>query len=315
MLISIAIPCYRSEKNLKFVVDEIREEFKSHPEHDYQIILVCDGSPDHTDAVIRELCAEDQKVIGVLLSRNYTQSNAKMAALPYVDGEVLVYMDDDGQHPPKDIFTLADKVLEGNDLVYASFREKEQSLFKIWTSDMFGYLMVKMGKRPKGIKVSSFMAYSRFVVDQLKNYTSPTPSEAGYIYSITTKIANIESQQRKRKSGRSGYSLSKLINLAVTSLTNFTIVPLRMINKIGIFTAIIGMIYGIMLVIRKLLFRISVPGYTSNMVALLILGGLILMALGIVGEYVGRVYILLSNKPQYVVREAINAKDRQDEKQ
>ena len=122
MLITVAIPCYRSEKNLKAVVDEIREEFQKHSQYDYQIILVCDGSPDHTDEVIRDLCNADSRITGILLSRNFTQSNAKMAALPYVRGEVLVYMDDDGQHPPEDIFALTDKVQEGYDVVYAHLK-------------------------------------------------------------------------------------------------------------------------------------------------------------------------------------------------
>ena len=118
MLISIAIPCYRSGKNLEMVVDEIRSVFAQQEEYDYQIILVCDGSPDHTDEVIRKLCAEDKSIIGVLLSRNFTQSNAKMAALKYVEGDVLVYMDDDGQHPAEDIFRLVEKIREGYDVVY-----------------------------------------------------------------------------------------------------------------------------------------------------------------------------------------------------
>ena len=315
MLISIAIPCYRSEKNLEMVVDEIRSVFAKREGFDYQIILVCDGSPDHTDEVIRKLCEEDRKIVGVLLSRNFTQSNAKMAALKYVQGEVLVYMDDDGQHPAEDIFRLAEKVQEGYDVVYAYFDHKEQSRFKIWTSDLFGEISEKTGRRPKGIKTSSFMAYSRFAVDELKAYTSPTPALGGYLYTVTTKFANIESTQRKRASGKSGYNLIKMISLAVTGLTNFTIVPLRMIDVIGSVSAVIGLIYGLVLIVRKLFFAAVVPGYTSNMVVMLILGGLILISLGLVGEYVGRIYMLLSNKPQYVVREELNAPAGPDEEQ
>ena len=308
MLISVAIPCYRSEKNLEKVVDEIRSVFAQREEYNYQIILVCDGSPDHTDEVIRKLCAEDEKIVGVLLSRNFTQSNAKMAALKYVQGEVLVYMDDDGQHPAEDIFRLVEKVREGYDVVYAHFDHKEQSRFKIWTSDLFGKLSEKTGRRPKGIKTSSFMAYSRFAVDELKGYTSPTPSLGGYLYTVTTRFANIESTQRKRASGKSGYNLLKMISLAVTGMTNFTIVPLRMIDVVGSVSAVIGLLYGLILLVRKLFFAAVVPGYTSNMVVLLILGGMILISLGLVGEYVGRIYILLSNKPQYVVREELNVR-------
>ena len=306
MLISVAIPCYRSEDNLGSVVDEIKEVFRDQEDFDYQIILVCDGSPDHTDEVIKKLCKEDKKITGVLLSRNFSQPNAQMAALPYARGKVLVYMDDDGQHPAEDIFKLVNKILEGNDVVYAHFAEKQQPFFKIWTSDLFGWISEKFGRKPKGIKTSSFFAYSRFSVDSLLNYMSPSPSMGGYIYSITTKIANVESRQRERRSGTSGYNLVKMISLAVMALTNFTIMPIHIIDALGIFSALIGMLYGIVLVLRKLLWGKVVLGYTSTMVVMLILGGLILTGLGVVGEYVGRVYMLLSNKPQYIVRETIN---------
>lgn len=307
MLVSVAIPCYRSENNLEAVVDEIKTVFKERPEYSYQIILVCDGSPDNTDQVIKKLCSEDSNITGVLLSRNFTQSNAKMAALPYVKGDVLVFMDDDGQHPASDIFKLTDKVLEGYDVVYAHFQNKQQSFFKIWTSSLFGWLSEKCGRKPKGIKTSSFLAYSRFSVDMLLQYSSPSPSAGAFLYSVTTRITNVDSTQRKRRSGTSGYNLVKMVGLAVKGLTNFTIVPLRMIDTLGIISATIGFIYGIYLVIRKLFLGTVAPGYTSNMVVMFILGGLILIGMGLVGEYVGRIYILLSNKPQYIVRELINS--------
>ena len=306
MLISIAIPCYRSEKNLEAVVNEIRDEFSKHPEDDYQIILVCDGSPDHTDEVIRRICAQDEKITGVLLSRNYTQPNAKMAAIPHVRGEVLVFMDDDGQHPADGIFPLADMIVKGYDVAYASFPQKKQSRLKALSSRMNEKMLERLGTRPKGIRISSFVAYSRFVVERLKEYKSPSPSFGGFVNTITTKYTNVDIQQRKRLSGKSGYSVRKLINLAITSYTNFTVVPLRIIDIIGFVSAFIGMIYSIVIVVRKLVFRNIALGYTSNMAALLILGGLILIALGLVGEYVGRIYMLLSNKPQYTVRETIN---------
>lgn len=309
MLISVSIPCYRSENNLEFVVEEIKEVFKCHPEYQYQIILVCDGSPDNTDKVIKKICNEDDNITGIMLSRNFTQANAKMAALPYVKGDVLVYMDDDGQHPAEDIIKLAEKIFEGNDVVYAHFTNKKQSLFKIWTSNLFGWLSEKFGKRPKGIKTSSFHAYSRFAVDMLLKYQSPSPSAGSYLYSVTTKIVNIESKQRKRKSGTSGYNLMKMISLAIMALTNFTIVPLRIMDGLGVISAILGIVYGIFLVSKKLILGAVSPGYTSNMVVMLILGGLILIGVGIVGEYVGRVYMLLSNKPQFIIREVINEKE------
>lgn len=316
MLISVAIPCYKSEKNIGAVVDEIRSEFAARPEHDYQVILVNDGSPDRTDEAIRKICAADSKVTGVLLSRNFTQSNAKMAALPYVKGDVLVFMDDDGQHPASGIFALADKITEGFDVVYAHFdsKKKKQSFFKVFTSDLNGKIVEKMGTRPKGIKTSSFMAYSIFVVEELKKYNVPTPSLGAYAFSVTTKICNIDLEQRERLSGKSGYTLKRLVNLALNGYTNFTSVPLRISFYLGAFFAFLGFIYGLVLVIRKLFFGPVSLGYTSTLTALLILGGLILLSLGLIGEYIGRIYLLLSDKPQYAVRELLNAPEENADK-
>lgn len=306
MLISIGIPCYRSEKYLAKTVQEIIDAFDKRPEYDYQFILVCDGSPDHTDDVIRQLCIQNDKITGVLLSRNFSQNNARMAALPYAKGDVLVYVDDDGQHSPEDIFRLADKISEGYDIVFAKFNVKREGWFRNKASDIFDGIAAKFNNRPKGIKISGFYAYSRFAIDQLLKHNNPIPSPGSYLYSMTTKVANIDTEQRRRREGTSGYNLRKLISLTLISLTNYTVVPLRIIDVIGFVSAGLGFLYGIILIIKRLFTKTYVAGYTSNMVLILILGGLILISLGLVGEYIGRVYMLLSNKPQYIVREEIN---------
>lgn len=305
-LITIAIPCYRSEHNIEAVADEIRSEFSKHEEYDYQIVLVNDGSPDDTFGAIRRICEKDKKVVGVNLSRNFTQANARMAALPYVKGDVLIYMDDDGQHPAEGIFTLAAKVQEGYDVVFAHLTNKKTSRFKIVTSDLFNALSVKFDVKPKGIKNSAFVALSRFAADQLLTYKSPSPSYSNFLYRVTTKYANVSIEQRKRLSGESGYTLKKLVNLAIESLTNFTVVPLHLMMGFGASVAGIGFLTAIVLIVKKLVNPAIVMGYTSLMSVILILGGIIMAMIGLVGEYIGRVYMMLSDLPQYVVREVLN---------
>lgn len=309
MLISIAIPCYRSSKTIENVVQEIRQEFSKQLKHSYQIILVNDGSPDNTFEVIRELCARDEKIIGVDLSRNYTQANAKMAALPFVEGDVLIYMDDDGQHPASGIFQLTEKIEEGYDLVYAKFSHKKASFFKKFTSEWNSRIREILGVKPKGIKTSPFMALNRMLIDKALEYKSPSPSLGAYLLRITTRIANVEVEHRSRLVGKSGYTLKKLVNLALRSYTNFTITPLRMASYIGIVTAFIGLFYGIYLLVRKLVHPSVVAGYTSMMSVTLFIGGMIMFMLGILGEYVGRMYMLLSDEPQYTVREIVGEKN------
>ena len=309
MLISIAIPCYCSINNLRSVVDEIRGEFAKRPQDDYRILLICDGSPDRTDELIRKLCEEDSKITGILLSRNFTQNNARFAAVPYFEGDALVYMDDDGQHPAEGIFQLAEKIREGSDVVYAHLTEKKYSKFRILTSDINRRINISLGLLPKEIEVSSFFALSPFSVDKLREYDSPNPNMGAYLLSQTTKFSNVEIEQRERLSGKSGYTLKKLFELAITGYTNFTVIPLRIADYTGAAAALLGFIYGIIVLIRRLVARIAIPGYASIVILLLIIGGMILVSLGLLGEYVGRIYISLSSKPQYTIRETIKKQD------
>lgn len=309
MLISIVIPCYRSEKTLPGVVEEIRNAFAGRPDHDYQIVLVNDGSPDQgaTYRTIQKLCQEDSKIVGVDMSRNFGQARAKMAALGYVKGDCVVYMDDDGQHPAEGIFKLVDKLQEGYDVVYARFPQKKHSLFKRVTSNMFRRVQEMLKVKAPGIYISSFYAISRFAVEALKRYHSPAPSSGAYLLNVTTKFANIDIEHRSRAAGTSNYSLKKLFALALTSMTNFTMIPLRASAVLGAVIACLGFLYGLVLVIQKTIYPSVAIGYTSQMAILLLLGGMILLVLGIVGEYIGRIYMILSDLPQYVIREAMNA--------
>lgn len=309
MLISIVIPCYRSSKTLPFVTEEIRSVFAAHPEYEYQIVLANDGSPDQgaTLGVIRELCEKDSRIIGVDMSRNFGQARAKMAALQYADGDCVVYMDDDGQHPAEGIIPLVEKIREGYDVVYARFPKKNHSLFKRVTSNMFRKLQEALKVKAKGIYISSFYAVSRFAVEALKRYHSPSPSSGAYLLNVTTRFANVDLPHRSRVAGRSNYSLKRLFGLAMTSMTNFTLVPLRASAVMGASIACIGFLFGLYLVIRKLIHPAIAIGYTSQMAVNLLLSGMILLVLGIVGEYIGRIYMILSDLPQYVVRDVYGA--------
>jgi undecaprenyl-phosphate 4-deoxy-4-formamido-L-arabinose transferase len=311
MLVSICIPCYRSAQTLPAVVDEIRQVFQGKDGYQYQIVLVNDGSPDNTFQVIQTLCQADKNIIGVDLSRNYGQASAKMAALPYATGDAIVYMDDDGQHPAAGIFPLLDKLAEGYDIVYARFPQKRHSWFKRITSRMYQTVSEWIGNKPRGISVSSFTAWSRMAADAVMRYNSPFPASGLYLNKITTRIANVDVEHRNRLAGESGYSLGKLISLTITALTNFSIIPLRIASFIGGVCAVAGFIAGIAVVIRKLLHPAISAGYSSIISVIFFIGGIIMMILGVMGEYIGRIYMTVSDMPQYNVRQALNAADTQ----
>lgn len=288
------------------MVTSIREEFAKHEGYEYQIVLVNDGSPDNTFEVITQLCEEDKNIIGMNLSRNHGQASAKIAALRYATGDALVYMDDDGQHPAEEIFKLVKKVEEGYDVVYAHFPKKKASIFKKITSDLHNKIAEWTGNKPKGIYRSSFVAWSKFALECVKNYHSPFPSAGAYLLCVTDKFANVEVEHKKRMEGSSNYNLRKLINLWLNSFTNFSIVPLRLASFIGISCAGFGFLFGIYVVIRKQLHPGVPAGYTSTIAIMLFIGGMIMMMLGLLGEYIGRMYMILSNKPQYSVHKALN---------
>jgi len=310
MTVSVVIPCYRSELTIRTVVDEIKDTVAKRDNWDYQIILVNDCSPDNTFSVIRQLCEEDKRIVGVDMSRNYGQETAIVAGLGYADGDAVVVMDDDGQHPTQEMWKLIEKMQEGYDIVYAAFPHKHHSWFKRFTSDLHGVINEWIGCKPKGIVLSSFWCLSPFCAKELSKYHSPFTSRGGYLMRITQKFANVEiDEHRDRLAGSSGYNLKKMLELWFSNFTNFSIVPIRAMAKLGWITAAVGFLFGIYLIIRKLVDPAVAIGYTSIMSVILFIGGIIMAMIGFMGEYIGRKYMTVSGMPQFIVRQSINAKD------
>lgn len=308
MLISICIACYRSEKTLPIVVKSIEELFSKQDKYDYEIILVNDCSPDNTFGVIRNLCQNNDKITGIDLSRNYGQAAAKMAAFQYVNGDAVVLMDDDGEHPVEGIFQLVDKLNEGYDVVYAHFNNRQHTLMKRLTSNLHGKLLEVMGNKPKGVYRSAYAAWSKTVVEAMKKYKSPFMSIGPYLTHLTTKYANVDMEHHSRIAGQSGYSYKKLFKMWSNIFFSFSMFPLRIASYLGFVMASCGFIFGVYLIIRKIMNPEIVAGFTSILATLLLLGGLILIILGIIGEYIGRIYMTISDMPQYTIRTVVNDK-------
>lgn len=313
--VSVAIPCYKSARTIGQVVSEIRDTIRSRPDFDYQIVLVNDYPEDDTFDVIASLCREDEKIIGVNLSRNFGQTTAKMAALPYVKGDVLVYMDDDGQHPADQIFLLVDKVLEGYDLVYARFARKHHSVFKRLTSWLNGKVLEINGSKPRGIVLSSYYAMNRIAIEALQHYKSPFPSMGGYLSHVVQRYANVDMEHRSRIAGSSNYTLKKLLGLWFTGFTNFSTVPLRFASVVGLACAGFGFVTAVAMVIRKILNPRIAAGFTTSIATQLFIGGMVMMLLGFCGEYIGRIYMTVSNMPQYEIRQVIGGETAEDNRQ
>lgn len=310
MKITVAIPCYRSAKTLPLIVDRIRETIKNQPGYDYQIVLVNDCSPDNTFDVIRELCSHDSRIIGVNLMHNWGQAHARMATLQYIEGDIAVFMDDDGQHSIERMFDLIHKVEEGYDLVSADFSKKQEKWSKRFTSNLSAKVFKAMGKRPEGAVSSSYFAINRICIENLQNYTSPFPSFFGYLYQIAGRFTSIKFEQQKRMEGTSGYNFKKRFKLWFDSFFNFNMIPVRFAFFAGLFS--VGMSFlSLVIGLFNLIFGTGSIVVGTLLVALIfMMGGILMLILGIVGEYVGKMYLVLSNQPQYVVREAINYKEK-----
>lgn len=312
-LISFVIPCYRSEVTLPKVVDEIRETAGRLREqgkaYDYEIILVNDCSPDDTFSVIRRLCSEDRRIKGVNLARNFGQHAALMAGFHQVKGEVVICLDDDGQTPADEAGKLLEGIEKGSDVVYARYEHKKHSAFRnfgSWVNEEMARIM--LGK-PKDLYVSSYFAAKRFVVEELKRYTNAYPYVIGLVLRTTKRISNVTVCHREREVGTSGYTFGKLIGLWFNGFTAFSVKPLRLATAVGLVCSGGGFIYGIYTIIKKLV-NPNVPmGFSSLMAAIVFMGGMTMMMLGLVGEYIGRMYISMNNSPQFVIRETVNEEE------
>lgn len=308
-LVSFVIPCYNSSQTIERVIEEISTTMEKVEDYRYEIVLVNDCSPDDTFDVIRDICSKRGDVCGVNLAKNFGQHAALMAGFHYVNGDIIVCLDDDGQTPAKEVPKLLDKMKEGYDVVYAKYEHKQHSAFRNFGSRINELMTRVMLNKPKDLYISSYFAAKRFIVDEMIKYTNPYPYVIGLVLRTTNKIANVEVAHREREIGTSGYTLGKLLTLWFNGFTAFSIKPLRMATAIGAFVAMAGFVYGIYTVIRKLVDPNIIIGFSSLMSAIVFIGGMVMLMLGIIGEYIGRIYISLNNSPQYVIRECINDRE------
>lgn len=302
-MISFVIPCYKSALTIGQVVAEIKETILDEA---YEIILVNDASPDNTFDVIRELCSADSNIIGVNLNENFGQHAALMAGFHQVSGDIVVCLDDDGQTPAREAGKLIEAVRQGHDAVYARYARKRHSGFRNFGSHLNELMARFLLEKPKELYLSSYFAAKRFIIDEMVKYDNPYPYVIGLLLRSTKDIVNVDVCHREREVGQSGYTLSKLFKLWLNGFTAFSVKPLRVATATGFFVAFAGFVYGIVTIIRKLMGLNYVLGFSGLMSVLLLIGGLNLIMLGLIGEYIGRIYISMNKSPQFIVREIVN---------
>lgn len=312
--ISIVIPCYNSAKMITTVIDGIIETVKERAEYDYEIILINDGSRDNTWEVIGKLAEDNYKIKAVNFSKNFGQHNAMMAGYRQTTGDYILGMDDDGENDPHVMFQLIDKLAEGYDCVMAEY-EEHRSVFR-GLGTMLNNLMAEiMIDKPKNITCTSYYVVKRFVIDQVIEYHNAYPYIAGLLLQVTKNWGSVHIKRADRLEGKSGYTLKKLILLWVNGFTAFSVKPLRIATCIGMLCSFLGFLWGAFLIIWKLAGVNMESGYTSMIACLVFFFGMIMIMLGIIGEYIGRIYISINNAPQYVIKEVKYHKEDCDDKE
>ena len=301
------IPCYKSEHTLQAIIAEIATTMQA-TRNTYEVVLVNDCSPDNTWAVINELCAVYPNITGINFAKNAGQHAALMAGFRVACGEVVVCLDDDGQTPPSEAPKLLAAIQNGADAAYACYPAKKHSAFRNWGSRINDLMTRWLLSKPKDLFVSSYFAVRRFVVEEIKRYDNPYPYIIGLVLRATSNIVNVDIQHKVRLQGASGYTLGKLFSLWLNGFTSFSVKPLRAASLLGAFVSIIGLVAAIVVIINKLLHPEVPMGWSSTICVLLFVGGMLMLMLGLVGEYVGRLYISANKSPQYVVRETIGGK-------
>ncbi len=312
MKVSVVIPCYNSQNSIGQVVSEAIQAIKKNSTYDYEVILVNDFSSDGVYDKISSLAESDPHVKGISFSKNFGQHAALMAGYRYSTGDIVVSMDDDGQTPAEEMFLLINQLNENTDVAIASYDHKMHNAFRNWGSQVNTQMARMLLNMPKDLKPSSYFAMKRFVVDEIIKYDNAYPYILGLILRSTSRIINVPVNHRDRAVGRSGYTGKKLFSLWLNGFTAFSVKPLRVATIMGSLTAIAGFISIIFIIIKKLLHPDTPAGWSSTIAIMLFIGGMIMLMLGIIGEYIGRQYISTNKAPQYVIRETINIDDVRD---
>lgn len=308
--ISFVIPCYRSSHTITSVVDDITELMKE-MKREYQIVLINDSSPDDTWSTLRTLAGRED-VVAIDLAKNFGQHAAIMAGLHYAEGDLICCLDDDGQTPVSEFPKLLQKLEEGMDVVYAAYEEKKHSGFRNLGSSLNSKMLESFLNKPKGLYMSSYFLARRFIIEKMLEYDFPYPYLMGLVLRTTNRIANVQVEHHERMEGESGYSLGKLLGLWMNGFTAFSVKPLRIASLLGGILAAFGIVYLIYTIVNKIINPNAPLGWTSIMAGMFLIGSMILIMLGVIGEYLGRLYISENRSPQFVIRE-ICKKDQNEE--
>jgi glycosyltransferase involved in cell wall biosynthesis len=303
--VSIVIPVYNGEESIGRLTDQLVSALEKL--YDLEIILVNDNSPDNSETVCEELFRKYPTMVRFYsLAKNVGEHNAVMAGLNKATGDFMVIMDDDFQNPISEVVKLVEYASQNDcDVTYTYYKKKKHSFYRNLGSCFNDKVANVMLKKPGNLYLSSFKALNRFIVDEIIQYDLPYPYIDGLILRTTEKIARVEVEHHERATGRSGYTLSKLVRLWLNMFTSFSILPLRVSTILGMIFSLLGLGLGLFTIIEKIANPDLPIGYAATIVVISIFAGIQLLSLGMIGEYVGRIFMSFNKKPQYTIRKCL----------
>ena len=310
---SFVIPCYNSSESIRHVVELTMEEMEKMNRREFEFVLVNDySSSTKTMPVLKKLAEEYPCVTVLNLAKNAGQHNAIMAGLNYAKGDILIGMDDDMQTHPSQLPYLFEELEKGYDIVYGYYPEKKHSAFRNFGS-WVNYISVRIliGK-PKELKTSSYWVARKFVRDSVIEYQAPYAYIQGLFLRTTRNISCIPIQHFQREEGESNYTFKRLLKLW-SNIIGFSITPLRLTEYCGFGLSLLSIIAAVVVLIRKILNPAMALGWPSLMIVICFFSGIQLMFLGLIGEYIGRMFLGLNRQPQYFIREVIRQESEEQE--
>jgi len=302
-MISIIIPVFNSENTIEILVNNIVKVLGEN--YKFEIILVNDSSKDSSEEKCKKLVEKYSRVVLYSLSKNVGEHNAVMAGLNNCSGDYAVIMDDDLQHSVDsllDLIKFGIKEKNNFDVVYAYYDKMKYNLFRNFGRKFNDLVANLLLDKPRFLYLSSFKFINRFLVSEIIKCNSPFVYIDGVILGITNKIGRVKVEHDQRAQGKSGYTLKKLLQVWSSMFTGFSIVPLRLSLIFGSMLSILGFIFALLTIIERIIDNTIPSGYATIIIVITIFSGTILIALGLLGEYVGRIFVHLNNKPQFIIR-------------
>ena len=303
--LSIVVPIFNESDNIYAFYEKITKVLNELSEP-YEIVFINDGSKDNSLDLLVELHEKDKKVKVINLSRNFGKEIAMTAGMDYSSGEAVIPIDADLQDPPEVIVSLFHKWREGYDVVYATRSSREgETWLKKWTSKMFYKIMGSLTKIEVPRDTGDFRLMDRKVVEALKELREHHRFMKGLFSWVGYKQIGVSYNRDPRYGGKTKWNLGKLFNFAIEGITSFSYIPLKFASLMGVIVSFLSFVYGIFIVIKTLIFGNPVGGYPSLIVIILFLGGIQLLTIGIIGEYIGRIYDETKKRTLYFVRDTI----------